>query len=211
MSKHSSEDPDLDNLIEKYGSGKNISEYNVLYGRLFRSIRSTVTSVLEIGIGSMISDSSNFAGVRQYYPEYTPGGSLRVWRDYFPNATIHGVDIAEDCRVDEDRIKTFIFNSSDFHKCKENLYNYKYDIIIDDGDHSALNQLLTLKNLAPLLKTGGYYFIEDIGGYPGFEEFDGDWYRPALFGEYKEELFRTIDKHNLKMSNNRALTFYKEC
>ena len=156
----------------------------------------------------MISDNSNFAGVRQYYPDYTPGGSLRVWRDYFPNAIVHGVDIAEDCKVDEDRIKTFIFNSSDFYKCKENLYNYKYDIIIDDGDHSAISQLVTFKNLAPLLNKGGHYFIEDLGGYQGYEEPDGTWYKPELLGEFKNELYKTAEKYELTVKITRPLMIH---
>ena len=202
MIKHSSKDPVLDNLIEYYGSDKNLSGYNTVYGELMYNIRDKVTNVLEIGIGSLLQNNKySFIGNTQHYPEYKPGGSLRVWRDYFPNATIHGVDIEEDCRITEDRIETFIFPSMDLYQCKTNLFKYKYDIIIDDGDHSAISQLITFKNLAPLLKEGGLYFIEDLGGYQGYQEPDGTWYKPELLREFKDELNRTAEKYNLTVSS----------
>lgn len=201
MIKHPSVDPVLDNLIEHYGSDKNLSSHNLVYSKLFKDIRFEVKNVLEIGVGSLIHGNPyNFAGVTQYYPEYKPGGSLRVWRDYFPNALIHGIDIEEDCRIEEDRISTFIFPSMNLNKCKEHIFDFKYDIIIDDGDHSAISQLITFKNLAPLLKKGGMYFIEDIGGYQGYQEPDGTWYKPELLKEFKEELYKTAEKHGLSVS-----------
>jgi len=201
MIKHTSIDADLDNLIEYYGSDKNLSGYNQNYAKAFSHKRNEVTNVLEIGIGSLLLNNSyTFIGNTQHYPDYKPGGSLRVWRDYFPNAIIHGVDIEEDCRISEDRIETFIFPSMDLHQCKQYLYNFKYDIIIDDGDHSAISQLITFKNLAPLLKEGGMYFIEDLGGYRGYEEPDGTWYKPELLREFKEELHKTAQKYNLEVS-----------
>lgn len=201
MIKHPSIDPVLDNLIEYYGSDKNLSSYNLVYGELLNTIRNNVTNVLEIGIGSLLQNNRySFSGNTSYYPDYKPGGSLRVWRDYFPNALIHGVDIEEDCRISEDRIQTFIFPSMDLQSCKDHLYQHKYDVIIDDGDHSAISQLITFKNLAPLLKEGGLYFIEDLGGYQGYEEPDGTWYKPELLREFKEELENTAKKYNLTVS-----------
>ena len=199
--KHPSIDPELDRIIEHYGSDKVLSNYNLGYAKAFKEIRHDVTNVLEIGVGSTASNTTpySFIGNTAHYPEYKPGGSLRVWRDYFPNALIHGVDI-EDCLIDEERIKTFIFRSMELHECKKHLYDFKYDIIIDDGDHSAISQLITFKNLAPLLKKGGLYFIEDIGGYQGYPEPDGTWYKPELQIEFNDELNKTIEKHGLSIN-----------
>ena len=36
-----------------------------------------------------------------------PGASLRMWKDYFPNASIFGCDIDRDVLFSEERIKTF--------------------------------------------------------------------------------------------------------
>jgi hypothetical protein len=201
--KFQSKDPLLDSLIEKYGSDKNLSEYNLIYAEIFQKIRFDVKSVLEIGIGSMISPHSRFDGIKTHYPHYSPGGSLRVWRDYFPNAFVHGVDIGEDCLIEEERIKTFIFSSTLHYKCLENLFNYKYDIIIDDGDHLGLSQLLTFKNLAPLLKENGYYIIEDVGGGGGYPVTDGSHYNPNLLIEFKDEFYKTAEKHQLTVYANK--------
>ena len=202
--KHPSIDPELDRIIEHYGSDKILSNYNIGYAKAFKDIRYDITSVLEIGVGSTASNSTSysFSGNKIHYPHYKPGGSLRVWRDYFPNATIHGVDIEEDCIIDEERIKTFIFRSMDLHNCKKHLFDFKYDIIIDDGDHSAISQLITLKNLLPLLKKGGLYFIEDIGGYQGYPEPDGSWYKPELLLEFKDELYKTVEKYGLSVDSS---------
>ena len=42
-----------------------------------------------------------------------PGASLRVWRDYFPNAIIYGADIDKDILFAEERIKTFYIDQLD--------------------------------------------------------------------------------------------------
>jgi len=207
--KHPSIDPELDKIIEHYGSDKVLSNYNLGYAKAFKDIRNEVTNVLEIGVGSTASNTTpfSFKGNTAHYPEYKPGGSLRAWREYFPNATIHGVDIQEDCRIDEDRIKTFIFRSMELHECKKHLYDFKYDIIIDDGDHSAISQLITFKNLAPLLKKGGLYCIEDIGGYQGYPEPDGTWYKPELFVEFNDELQKTMKKYGLSQNHKISRPF----
>jgi len=39
---------------------------------------------------------------------------------------------------------------------------YQFDIIIDDGSHISEHQMLTLKVLWPLLRSGGLYIVEDL-------------------------------------------------
>jgi len=168
----------LEHYIEKYGSDKKISAHTITYSFLFNNLRQNVNSLLEIGVGTIADHTSpsTFRGILQYFPEYKPGGSLRAWRDYFPNANIFGVDIAEDCKLDENRLKTFIFDSTDVQKCNQELDLLTFDVIIDDGAHDADSQAKTFKNLFHRVRPGGYYIIEDIGGVPGgqsdFFEFD---------------------------------------
>lgn len=199
--KHPSSDPLFDSLIEKYGTDKTLSGYNITYAEIFSGIKDNIKSVLEIGVGSLISPVASFAGNVGHYSHYTPGGSLRLWRDYFKNAQIYGVDIAEDCLIEEERIKTFIFESSKLYQCRANLFDKKFDIIIDDGDHSALSQLITFKNLGHLVNPGGFYIIEDIGGYSGYEEPDGTWYKPELFIEFLDEFKNTCKKYSFTNLN----------
>ena len=156
----------LDFYIDKYYTDKKISGYSQAYEFLFNEIRGEVSSVLEVGVGSLdVNVEGHFLQIQNlYYPEYKQGGSLRVWRDYFPKAQVHGLDIAEDCRISEDRINTFICDSRDKKQLDQALQANTYDIIIDDGLHKAEAQLQTLKNLLGRVKFGGFYIIEDLGG-----------------------------------------------
>jgi hypothetical protein len=178
-------------LVEKYGTDKTLSGYTSTYDQLFEPIKNNITSVLEIGLGTLNpSIPSSFVGNTQHFSHYKPGGSLRVWKDFFPNAQVYGVDIAKDCMFEEDRIKTFLFDSSDNEYTEYYLNNLEFDIIIDDGNHDPQYQIKTLKNLFPKLKEKGYYIIEDIGGYQGNEN---------LLIEYLDE-FNNITKE-YKISN----------
>ena len=162
----------LGDIVEHYGSDKVASGYIHTYEKIFSPIRENVNSILEIGIGTLdYSLPSTFGGNIRLNPHYKPGGSLRTWRDYFTKAKVYGIDIADDCMFTEERIKTFKFDSSDSEKCKYELKNLEFDIIIDDGNHDPSYQIKTLKNLFPLLKSNGIYVIEDIGGYSGTVEF----------------------------------------
>ena len=178
----------LEDYIEKYGSDKKISCHTSTYSFLFNNIRADVKSVLEIGIGTVADPESpsSFKGILSLFPHYRPGGSLRAWRDYFPNATVHGIDIADDCKFEENRIKTYIFDSTDKEKCNDNLNLETFDIIIDDGAHDAQSQIKTLANLFYRVRPGGYYIIEDIGGViggaPDFFETVGNDFKAIIKG-----------------------------
>ena len=160
----------LDALMHQYGTDKAISGYSKSYEYLFNDIKNEVTSLLEIGIGSLdINVQGHFRQIREiYYENYVQGGSLRVWRDYFPNAQVAGIDIAEDCKFTEARICTYICDSTDKHTCDKQLSTSMFDIIIDDGLHKAATQLQTLKNFFGRTRFGGLYIIEDLGG--GWDE-----------------------------------------
>jgi hypothetical protein len=154
---------DISVLFNKYGSDKDVNGYSSVYHTLFDKLKNDNLVVLEIGIGTMIPGvQSSMVGYSQ--PNYKPGGSLRAWRDYFVNGRIIGVDVQPDTQFTEDRIETYLCNSTksdDVKQLMENL-NVKFDIIIDDGCHTGDSQTNTLINMYPYLKDGGIYIIEDI-------------------------------------------------
>lgn len=177
----------IEELVDKYGTDKNLSRYTPTYEKVFNPRKEEVTNLLEIGIGTLNPEHpSSFQGIIGFNPHYKQGGSLRVWRDFFPNANIYGVDIAEDCMFEEDRIKTFLFDSSDPIQSHYQLKGLEFDIIIDDGNHHPEYQIKTLRNLWPQLKPKGVYFIEDVGGQPGN---DG---QSNLLTQYLDELKEII-------------------
>ena len=152
----------LSDLMNKYGSDKDVNGYCQLYHTLFSPFRKESFTFLEIGIGTLIEGvPSSMVGYSQ--KGYAPGGSLRGWRDFFPNANIVGVDIQKDCMFEEDRIKTYLCSSSDT-KASSSLMSTlpSPKVIIDDGSHYYMDQLYTLRNFLPYLEDGGIYIIEDI-------------------------------------------------
>lgn len=158
------ENYDLADLFNKYGTDKDSSGYSHLYSFLFDKIKNDKLNVLEIGIGTMTPNVCS--SMKGYMPDtYRPGASLRAWNDYFINSNIYGFDIQEDTQFKEDRIQTYICDSTNkesVDQVMEKLNNIKFDIIIDDAWHYDEAQKNTLINLLPHLKDDGLYIIEDI-------------------------------------------------
>ena len=93
------------------------------------------------------------------------GGGLDMWRDYLGSrCELYGVDIDPSCtRFEEATI--FIGDQADRAFWKRfRAEAPSLDIIIDDGGHTVLQQLVTLEELLPHLRPGGVYICEDIHG-----------------------------------------------
>lgn len=141
-----------------------LHDYTPTYNDVLYPLKNDIKLVLEIGIG--------YSGLMGPIcgKEYKHGASLRMWRDYFPNAQIVGCDIMESVIFnDEDRIRTYIANQSD----KESLLNLitnditpqtgYIDVIIDDGSHNENDQRISFETLWQFVRpNGGIYIIEDI-------------------------------------------------
>eukprot|EP00927_Polykrikos_kofoidii_P040709 TRINITY_DN34751_c0_g1_i2.p1 TRINITY_DN34751_c0_g1~~TRINITY_DN34751_c0_g1_i2.p1 ORF type:complete len:163 (-),score=16.10 TRINITY_DN34751_c0_g1_i2:66-554(-) len=85
-------------LMREYGTDKMLHNYGKVYDFILAPLRCQVRAVLEIGIGTLRPDvPSTMAPTAQAWDPslrpYSPGGSLRMWRDYFPLARVIGVDI----------------------------------------------------------------------------------------------------------------------
>ncbi len=91
------------------------------------------------------------------------GGSLRMWRDYLPNATIQGVDLNV-TRCGEVEGATLAKLDVADRKALEGFAarHGPWDLILDDASHTMKHQQRTLDLLWPHLKPGGYYVIEDL-------------------------------------------------
>jgi predicted O-methyltransferase YrrM len=136
---------DLEKLGKKYGTDK-IGKHNYLpyYFNLFKERRNEVKKVLEIGAGE--------------------GASLRMWRDFFPNAMIYCGEIDEKRIFKEDRIEVI--------KCDQTIYRDldtliektggDIDLVIDDGSHKPIDQISTCLVLMNKLHFGAIYVIEDV-------------------------------------------------
>jgi hypothetical protein len=135
----------LCDLADKYGCDKAPSirhSYTPFYHQLFQG--RCVRALLEVGV--------------------LEGASLRMWRDYFPEAEIVGFDIEPGYMVNgEERIQTFLCNGTDGGIQLHRKYMpEKFDIIIDDASHEPDDQVAAVNNLMPFLADGGVYVIEDV-------------------------------------------------
>ena len=126
--------------------GKKITKwkhYFPIYEKHFAPIRNKSIKILEIGILN--------------------GGSLEMWRYYFPEATIVGIDINPLCKEHEQEgINVRIGDQTD-EKFLQSLIDEfgTFDLIIDDGSHHVAHVNKTFQFLFPKLADDGIYFIED--------------------------------------------------
>lgn len=126
------------NFTEKVGHG-----YLPIYEKLWLPIQEEPITLLEIGIYN--------------------GNSMRTWCEWFPNATIVGIDHNPNNPMKVDRAKTHFGKQEDWEFLSTVANEYKqFDIIIDDGSHIWLHQQLTFEYLWPVVKPGGMYIIEDL-------------------------------------------------
>lgn len=163
----------LSKLCEFYGTDKGYLKfekdtpygwkphsYSFFYDCIFSHCRESIKLLFECGIGTNNLDiKSNMSSNGK------PGASLRVWKDYFLNATIIGADIDERILFEEERIKTFKVDQTDPYSIKEmwskiNIENF--DIIIDDGLHTHNAAITFFFNSFHKLRKGGIYIIEDV-------------------------------------------------
>jgi hypothetical protein len=140
--------------VRAYGeTDKWLHEYTDAYTTHLKEFRRRKNVLFEIGVGG---DPRNYATP-------TPGGSLRVWRDYLPFSKIIGFDIeakdvnlgrrVEFIRGDQTRVK-------DLEMAVTRLGIP--DIVIDDGSHMIDHARISFDVLFPLMPSGGLYVIEDL-------------------------------------------------
>jgi hypothetical protein len=128
-------------------SSQKFAHYIPLYERHFSHLRESALNVLEIGV--------------------LGGGSLEMWHEYFPNATITGCDIAKDTTYlltrhpELDRLRIVVGNIW-LWETLEKLDSIKWDVIIDDGPHWTKQQIMTANTLLRILNRPGVYWCEDL-------------------------------------------------
>lgn len=93
------------------------------------------------------------------------GGSIELWLKYFGEGTqVVGIDINPDClSYRYDGNAEIIIGDQSSPVFWQNLLEKhpEFDIIIDDGSHIMMHQIITLQQTFPHLKDGGVYLCED--------------------------------------------------
>lgn len=142
---------DLGALALLYGTDKNsVHRYTEHYERHLADFRRRPVRLLEIGVGGQEDPA-------------TGGGSLRMWRTYFPKGRIYGIDIHDKSPHDERRIRTFKGSQGDLEFLGRVLECAgSPDIVIDDGSHRCEHVIATFEYLFPRMSARGVYAVEDV-------------------------------------------------
>lgn len=159
-------------LCDKYGSDKgslkqksstyqwNAHTYADLYYDLFGHCRLQVKAVFECGLGT-----NNAAFGANMGPDGKPGASLRVWRDYFPNAAVVGADIDQDILFEEERISTYYVDQTDRASIRDmwvRAASTPFDLFVDDGLHTFEAGVTLFEESWNHISADGIYIIEDV-------------------------------------------------
>jgi hypothetical protein len=123
------------------------------------------------------------------------GASIRTWHEYFPHATIVGVDVvaapADLCDL-APRVTTFRADQSDAEQLRAIAERLRaaggLDIVIDDGSHLCSHQIASYKALYPFLNPGGIYFAEDVTTSYREDPYGGGLGRPDTFIRFAQDL-----------------------
>jgi hypothetical protein len=144
----------------KYGADKcpQIGHcYTPAYYELLKPYKYTFKKILEFGVGN----KRIFAAI----PNYQMGASLRMWRDFFPNAMVYGADIAAGSVFKDERLETFRCDETKEDQIKALIEKIGSDIdlFVDDCSHHVDLQMGLLKYIMPLMKKEVIYILEDCG------------------------------------------------
>jgi hypothetical protein len=173
----------LEKLADNSRTDKNtVHSYLPLYQQLLIKKKETAKNILEIGIYK--------------------GGSIKLWNDFFTNATIHGLDIININDVWEDiknKERIVLHTSTDAYNeeifCTNFLNkNLKFDFMLDDGPHTLESMKQFIKLYSQLLSDDGILIIEDIQSF--------DWIN-ILKNEVPEHLKQFIKVYDLRLNKNR--------
>ena len=150
--------PDLDAIARGFNTDKASSfvnrrgetvaghDYCRFYETFLKGFRGRPITVLELGCG----------------PLWNIGASLRMFRSYFPQARIIGVDNKPRSRrleAEGFEIRVGDLADPDFVR---SLREYRPTILIDDASHIWSHQILSISELYDTVENGGIFIMEDI-------------------------------------------------
>jgi hypothetical protein len=203
----------LNSLCDKYGSdkGSNFSysdvyghvphNYTKIYSALFSSLRDEELTIFECGLGTNNVNYKSSMG-----PNGMPGASLRVWRDFFPNSKVFGVDIDKDVIFSEDRIVTDYMDQTSPESIRDfwDKHNIRPNIIIDDGLHEYDAGRCLYENSIDHLEKNGIYIIEDV------VPEDLIRYKEYFQNNVYQTMFISINRKNLYLYDNTLVVIFKD-
>ena len=173
----------LQNIVDNSRTDKNtVHSYLGLYQNLLIAKKETAKNVLEIGIYD--------------------GGSIKLWSDFFTNATVYGLDIMHINNVWEgikNKENIILHTSSDAYNETNFIDNFlnkniKCDFMLDDGPHSLESMKQFIRLYSQIMTDDGILIIEDVQSI--------DWIN-VLRDEVPSHLKQFIKIYDLRPNKNR--------
>lgn len=156
---------ELTKLGKKHGTDKAGPQHNyteAVYYSLLKGMKNQNINLLELGVGDT-------------------GASIKMWKEFFPNANIILFDpffiIHKDVTVTPEELEelgAIVYKGNqlsredllkmalDYPNAASPSEDEKFDVIIDDASHFSDGMQISLATLFPYLKAGGFYIIEDL-------------------------------------------------
>jgi hypothetical protein len=173
----------LEEIVDNSKTDKNTTHsYLPLYQKLLIGKKETAKNVLEVGI--------------------CLGGSIKLWSDFFTNATTYGLDIMNINDVWEgikNTDKIILHTSKDAYNEDFFIANFLYknikcDFMLDDGPHSLESMVTFIKFYSQIMTDDGILIIEDVQSI--------DWI-DILKNAVPEHLKQYIKVYDLRPNKNR--------
>lgn len=137
-------------LLVRTDKASKFHNYTPVYEHYFEPYRQDHFTFLELGLGDKASLNRE-------------GEDLFAFQEYFPNAWIIGIDNDVNKLYSDKRIRTYCCDQTDEEKLKEIIKNEGNPfVILDDCSHHREPTIRSFEILFPLLKSGGFYCIEDL-------------------------------------------------
>ena len=173
----------LERLIDNSITDKNtIHSYLPLYEKLLTSKKETAKCVLEVGIYN--------------------GGSIKLWKDFFTNAVVHGVDIIDintvwsEIKNNRDIVLHTSTNAydSDFVTTNFLNQNIQFDFLLDDGPHTLESMKQFIRLYSQVMADDGILIIEDVQAWEWID---------VLKNEVPEHLKEFVNVYDLRPNKGR--------
>ena len=168
-------------LVDNTRTDKNtVHSYLGLYQELLVNKKDTAKNVLEVGIHL--------------------GGSIKLWSDFFINATVYGLDIINNVWDElKNKSNIILYTSTDAYN--EDFFNstikdknIQFDFMIDDGPHTLESMKQFIKLYSQIMTNDGILIIEDVQSW--------DWI-DILKNEVPNNLKQYIKVYDLRPNKNR--------
>lgn len=173
----------MESLIDNTRTDKNVlHSYLPLYEKLLKNKKETAQTVLEVGIYN--------------------GGSIKLWSEYFTNATVYGLDIMDINSVWEgikNKDNIVLYTSTDayndnFFKTQFVDKNMRFDFMLDDGPHTLESMKKFIQLYSQVMTDDGILIIEDVQQWAWID---------ILKNEVPENLKQYIKVYDLRSNKNR--------